>query len=163
MEAYVKGKNKILILLLLLSMILFSCTLDVNEELSNIEAMINETSTLVVDEEGVYSSKEEVALYLLTYEKLPNNFITKEKAEDLGWQSDQGNLWDVTDQMSIGGNKFGNREKLLPSKEGRVYYECDINYTGGYRNAERIVYSNDGLIFYTNDHYESFTQLYGEM
>lgn len=62
--------------------------------------------------------------------------------------------------MSIGGDRFGNREGLLPDAEGRKWYECDINFSGGFRGAERIVYSNDGLIYYTSDHYESFTQLY---
>ena len=62
--------------------------------------------------------------------------------------------------MSIGGDYFGNWEGLLP--EDYDYYEADINYEGGYRNAERIVYSEEGLIFYTDDHYASFEQLYGE-
>ena len=62
--------------------------------------------------------------------------------------------------MSIGGAKFGNREGLLPKEDGRQYYQSDVNYEGGYRGAERIVFSNDGLIFYTDDHYNSFTQLY---
>jgi len=62
--------------------------------------------------------------------------------------------------MSIGGDSFGNREGILPKKEGRKWFECDINYEGGYRGAERIVYSNDGLIYYTNDHYKTFVQLY---
>ena len=113
-----------------------------------------------INEDGEYSSTEEVALYIHTYEKLPSNFITKKKAMDLGWESSKGNLWDVTDKMSIGGDKFGNREGLLPKAEGRVWYECDVNYEGGFRDAERIVFSNDGLIYYTNDHYESFEQLY---
>ena len=64
--------------------------------------------------------------------------------------------------MSIGGDRFGNREGLLPTKKGRKYYECDIDFDGGYRNGKRIVYSNDGLIYYTGDHYESFQLLYGE-
>lgn len=79
---------------------------------------------------------------------------------DLGWDAQEGNLWEVTDRMSIGGNRFGNREKQLPEADGRQYYEADVNYQGGYRGAERLVYSNDGLIFYTKDHYESFEQLY---
>ena len=62
--------------------------------------------------------------------------------------------------MSIGGDYFGNRENLLPNKKNRKWYECDINYNGGYRNSERIVFSNDGLIYYTSNHYESFEQLY---
>lgn len=115
-----------------------------------------------IDEDGYYTSKEDVALYIHTYDKLPNNFLTKREATDLGWESNKGNLWDVTENMSIGGDKFGNREGLLPKKDGRQYYECDINYEGDYRGAERIVYSNDGLIYYTADHYNSFDLLYGE-
>ncbi|MCK9253846.1 MAG: ribonuclease, partial [Clostridiales bacterium] len=79
---------------------------------------------------------------------------------DLGWDASRGNLWEVTDRMSIGGDRFGNREGLLPDQEGRVWYECDVNYNGGYRGAERLVYSNDGLIYYTDDHYQSFTRMY---
>lgn len=116
----------------------------------------------IIDEDGYYTSKEDVALYIHIYDKLPNNFINKKEASNLGWKSSEGNLWEVTDKMSIGGDKFGNREKLLPMKEGRQYYECDINYEGGYRGPERLVYSNDGLIYYTEDHYESFTLLYGD-
>jgi guanyl-specific ribonuclease Sa len=66
----------------------------------------------------------------------------------------------VAPGMSIGGDTFGNREGILPKEKGRKYYECDVNYEGGYRGGERIVYSNDGLIFYTEDHYKSFEQLY---
>ena len=113
-----------------------------------------------LDENGSYSSKEDVALYIHLYNKLPSNFITKKKAEELGWDNKEGNLWDVTDKMSIGGDRFGNYEGLLPEKDGRKYYECDIDYDGGYRGAKRIIYSNDGLIFYTDDHYDTFSQLY---
>lgn len=118
------------------------------------------TEAPVIDKNGTYTSKEDVALYIHTYNKLPKNYITKKDAEALGWVSTKGNLWDVTDHMSIGGDRFGNYEGLLPKKSGRTWYECDINYKGGKRNAERILYSNDGLIYYTNDHYETFTQLY---
>ncbi len=108
------------------------------------------------------SDPDRVAAYLHAYGELPPNFIRKEDARALGWDSADGNLWDVTDGMSIGGDRFGNREGLLPEADGRVWYECDVNYAGGFRGAERIVYSNDGLIYYTDDHYESFTLLYGE-
>ncbi len=114
----------------------------------------------MVEEDGSYSTPELVAAYLHTFHKLPSNFITKDEAIKLGWVSSEGNLWDVTDEMSIGGDKFGNYEGLLPNADGRQWYECDVNYYGGYRGAERILYSNDGLIYYTDDHYESFTQLY---
>ena len=114
----------------------------------------------LIDEYGWYDAPEDVAEYIHTYGKLPENFISKNEARDLGWVSSEGNLWDVAYGMSIGGDKFGNREGLLPDAKGRTWYECDVNYSGGFRGDERIVYSNDGLIYYTDDHYESFTQLY---
>lgn len=121
-----------------------------------------EESSLTVDESGVYTSKEEVALYIHLYGHLPSNYITKKQAEKLGWDSRAGNLWDVAPGMSIGGSRFGNYEGALPDKEGRTYYECDIDYDGGYRGAKRIIYSDDGLIFYTEDHYKTFEELYGQ-
>ena len=116
----------------------------------------------VIKEDGIYTSKEDVALYLHTYRKLPRNYVTKDKAKDMGWKASEGNLQKVCDSCSIGGDRFGNREGKLPKKDGRVYYECDIDYHGGTRNEKRIVYSNDGLIYYTEDHYNTFELLYGE-
>ena len=127
------------------------------------EAIETEDEAAVIDEDGHYTSKEEVALYLYTYGKLPSNFITKKEAENLGWKKkdgEAGQLHVVAPGMSIGGSSFGNYEGLLPEEKGRKYFECDINYVKGNRGAERLVYSNDGLIFYTGDHYESFEQLY---
>ena len=121
------------------------------------ESSIEELS---VEKDGRYTTPEDVAEYIHTFGTLPSNFITKKEAQQLGWDNKKGNLWDVTDQMSIGGDYFGNYEGLLPEADGRKYTECDVNYEGGYRGGERIVFSNDGLIFYTNDHYETFTQLY---
>lgn len=118
------------------------------------------SETPAIEEDGHYTSKDEVALYIHTYGRLPGNYIRKNDAMDLGWDASKGNLWDVTDEMSIGGDRFGNREGLLPDEGGRQWYEADIDYEGGYRNALRIVYSNDGLIYYTDDHYESFEKLY---
>lgn len=111
-------------------------------------------------EDGYFYTKEDVALYIHTYGHLPDNFITKNEALDLGWDSRSGNLWDVADGMCIGGDHFGNYEGNLPKQNGRKYYECDVNYFGGYRGGERIIYSNDGLIYYTGDHYATFEQLY---
>ncbi|MGN0664772.1 MAG: ribonuclease domain-containing protein [Negativibacillus sp.] len=113
-----------------------------------------------LDESGRYTSPEDVALYIHQYNKLPVNFITKNEAKKLGWDNQKGNLWNVTDQMSIGGDRFGNYEGALPEAEGRTWKECDVNYQGGYRGSERLLYSSDGLIFYTADHYQTFTQLY---
>ena len=121
-----------------------------------------DASGIYVEEDGVYTSKEEVAAYIYEFGHLPDNFITKKEAKNLGWDSKEGNLAEVAPGMSIGGDYFGNYEGLLPEEDGRDYYECDINSDGGYRGAERIVFSDDGLIYYTEDHYESFELLYGE-
>jgi len=115
----------------------------------------------VIDENGVYSSKEDVALYLYTYNKLPNNYITKKEAKSLGWTG--GGLDDYAYGCCLGGDYFGNKEGVLPSKNGRKYFECDIDTLHKKkRGGKRIIYSNDGLIYYTEDHYESFELLYGE-
>lgn len=154
-----------LFLIILLSISLISCSsvdLIFEDESQDIEENLSEDLEDQIDEEGYYTSKEDVSLYIHTYDKLPKNYMTKKEASDLGWESSKGNLWDVTDEKSIGGDKFGNREGKLPEKENRQYYECDINYEGGYRGAKRLVYSNDGLIYYTEDHYDNFTLLYGD-
>ena len=113
-----------------------------------------------VSEDGTYTSPDQVALYIHLYGHLPSNYITKKEAEAAGWNSSRGNLWDVAYGMSMGGSRFGNYEGALPDKDGRKWYECDVNYQGGYRGSERILYSSDGLIYYTGDHYETFEQLY---
>ena len=152
-------KSLSILLILILTFSLFGCKPAPTVEQPNLDVKeANETETIA--EDGVYTTPEEVAEYIHTYEKLPSNYLTKRQAMDLGWDSSKGNLWDVTDEGIIGGDKFGNREGLLPKENGRTYYECDVNYEGGYRGAERLVYSNDGLIFYTKDHYKSFKQLY---
>ena len=115
---------------------------------------------LAVSEDGEYTQKDEVALYLHEYGHLPGNYITKKDAQDLGWDNKKGNLDEVAPGKSIGGSHFGNYEGMLPEKKGRKYYECDLEYEGGYRGAKRLIYSNDGLIFYTEDHYQTFEQLY---
>lgn len=166
-------KNKLILLLLTLVLIFSGCSYivqlddmpislipDSNEASTQKDDVESNQATAEVSEDGIYSTPEDVALYIHTFDKLPSNFVTKNEARDLGWDNSKGNLWDVTDNMSIGGDKFGNREGLLPKADGRIYYECDVNYNGGFRGAQRIVFSNDGLIFYTDDHYESFEQLY---
>ena len=114
-----------------------------------------------LDEDGVYDQKDDVALYIYLYGKLPNNFITKKEAQKLGWEG--GTVEKYAPGCCIGGDYFGNYEGILPKKKGRSYYECDIDTLGKRsRGAKRIIFSNDGLIYYTEDHYESFTLLYGE-
>lgn len=121
-----------------------------------------EPTVPALDPNGSYDSKEDVALYLHLYGELPPNYITKTEARKLGWNG--GSLERYAPGKCIGGDKFSNREGLLPKASGRVYYECDIGTLGASsRGARRIVFSNDGLIYYTSDHYKSFTLLYGEV
>ena len=126
----------------------------------NIVVENSENVVISIVEDGNYTGVEEVAEYIHIYGKLPGNYITKNEAREMGWESDKGNLWEVAEFKSIGGDWFGNREGLLPKAENRKWNECDINYSGGFRGAERIVFSNDGLIYYTEDHYESFKKIY---
>ena len=117
------------------------------------------TPKAAIDENGWYYDKDNVALYIHTYGHLPGNYITKAEAEALGWTG--GSVEKYAKGKAIGGDYFGNYEGLLPKKSGRKYYECDIDTKGAKnRGSKRIIFSNDGLIFYTDDHYESFTQLY---
>lgn len=110
-----------------------------------------------IDEDGEYTTPEDVALYIHTYGHLPGNFVTKKQAQNKGWDSSKGNLWDVLPGKSIGGDYFGNYEGILPKGS---YTECDVNYEGGYRGSERIIFDKNGHVYYTDDHYKTFTQLY---
>ncbi|MED4803462.1 ribonuclease [Bacillus atrophaeus] len=107
----------------------------------------------------VINTFDGVADYLLTYKKLPDNYITKAQAQALGWVASKGNLAEVAPGKSIGGDVFSNREGKLPAKSGRTWREADINYTSGFRNADRLLYSSDWLIYKTTDHYETFTRI----
>ena len=161
-----KKRKGLLIWLVLAAMLLTGCTGRMEQEISVPETVQTTATTqeqLSVTEDGEYTSRDAVALYIHQYGRLPGNYITKKQAQALGWVSKEGNLWQVAPGKSIGGDRFGNYEGNLPEAEGRQYYECDIDFDGAYRNAKRILYSNDGLIFYTDDHYETFTQLYGEV
>lgn len=161
-----KKLNALLMLLLFAATLLLGIAcghsgLETNGLETNQQVATEIIQTSIIETEQ-YTTPEEVAEYLYLYGHLPDNYLTKNEARELGWESNEGNLDEVASGMSIGGDSFGNREGLLPKAQGRKYYECDVNYSGGYRNSERLVYSNDGLIFYTADHYESFEQLYGE-
>ena len=116
---------------------------------------------LTIDPEGWYYSAFDVSLYLHIHGHLPENFITKDEARELGWEG--GSVEKYAPGYAIGGDVFGNREGILPEEQGRVYYECDVDTKGeDSRGAHRLVYSSDGLIYYTADHYETFKLLYGE-
>ena len=117
---------------------------------------------LTVSEDGWYDSKEEVALYLHLYGHLPDNYVTKEEAQAKGWTGGSVERYPGKG-TALGGSRFGNYEGLLPKAAGRTYTECDIGTVGkSSRGAKRLVFSNDGLIYYTEDHSESFELLYGE-
>ncbi|MDD7543530.1 MAG: ribonuclease domain-containing protein [Peptoniphilaceae bacterium] len=106
------------------------------------------------DPDKAYVDLEDVVNYLLTYGVLPKNYITKAEANKMGWSIHD------TKGYVIGGDRFGNREGRLPSAPGRKYFEADL--AEGYgrdRGPLRLVYSNDGLIYYTGDHYETFALL----
>ncbi len=107
----------------------------------------------------ILTSFDEVSNYLIKYGKLPSNYVTKSEAKALGWQPKLGNLSDVAPGKSIGGDLFKNAEKLLPDKVGRIWREADINYSKGFRGGERLLYSNDGLIYKTIDHYKTFIKI----
>ena len=106
-----------------------------------------------------YTDKDNVAAYIHVYKTLPPNYITKGQATKLGWKT-KGSLDQVAPGKSIGGDRYGNYEKKLPDKQGRTWKECDIDYVRGNRNAKRICFSNDGLIYYTSSHYQKFERLY---
>lgn len=130
------------------------------EIIAEIEAAeVPDGTKLSVEEDGVYTSKDEVSLYLQTYGHLPSNFITKSEAKKLGWEG--GSLEKYAPGKCIGGDVYGNYEGLLPEED--EYHECDIDTLGAdSRGSKRLVYS-DTAIYYTDDHYESFTLLFSEV
>lgn len=149
-------KKVALVALLLLTVLALNTSTKVNASTKQNKSSVNK-----ITESKAYSSKDDVALYIHTYRKLPKNYITKNQAKDLGWQG--GGLDDYKYGACIGGSRYGNYEGKLPEKEGRKYYECDIDTLHkSKRGAKRLIYSNDGLIYYTQDHYETFELLYGK-
>lgn len=90
--------------------------------------------------------------------KLPDRYVTKAEAQKLGWRPGE-DLCDSARGRSIGGDRFGNRERRLPEKKGRKYFEADLDFACGKRGAKRLVWSDDGLMYTTVDHYDSFQQV----
>lgn len=164
-----KRKLTALLLLLALLLSLTACgdavqTIDaVQQAAQTVQELADaqEEETPDIEEDGTYTTKEDVARYIHTYGHLPDNFITKKQAQALGWEG--GSLEPYAPGKCIGGSRFGNYEGTLPEKDGRTYTECNIDTLGASkRGAKRIVFSNDGLIYYTEDHYETLELLYGE-
>lgn len=174
MMNYLKDKMKygwMLLLTLVLSVSLFGCnaTGETNTPTATPAPTATSTPTPsptpspedILPSDGWYYSAEEVGLYIHLYGCLPDNFITKDEARAMGWKS--GSVERVAPGYAIGGDRFYNREGVLPNVSGREYTECDIDTNGGKsRGAKRIVFSNDGQVYYTEDHYVTFVLLYGE-
>ena len=97
-------------------------------------------------------------LYVVLHGVLPNQYLTQEEAKKAGWDKLLGNLSEVLPGRMIGGDVFENRKHKLPESPGRIWYEADFDYDGGYRNNCHLLYSNDGLLFVTYDHYMSFCE-----
>ncbi|MDO4662554.1 MAG: ribonuclease domain-containing protein [Tissierellia bacterium] len=145
-------KKFIFIYFMLFVSILTSCVPN-----NNAEDISSNVLSTQLEEDGYYYSVDDVSKYLSIYNKLPQNYLTKKEAKELGWIPSEGNLWDVTDKGVIGGDRFYNREEKLPDDK---YYEADVDYKGGPRNASRLIFNYKGDIYYTKDHYESFERLY---
>lgn len=109
--------------------------------------------------EATDSGTEGADYYIKYYGRLPDNYISTDEAKSIGWKKRKGNLNMIAPGKSIGGDVYDNDDRHLPEKPGRTWYEADINYKSGYRNDQRIVYSNDGLIFATFDHYKTFMEI----
>ena len=109
---------------------------------------------------GPMEGAQELADYIFEHGELPDNFVTKREAMNMGWQTRYRNPGDIRPGLTIGGDYFGNYQRQLPYVKGRKYYEADCFYHGGRRNEHRIIYSNDGHVWYTGDHYNTFIELF---
>ena len=145
----------------MLAMYLFS---NYKIEKKNTEPVI-ENSTKIEKNEPNSTSKNSKSIDELTKEnvvinyvkknhELPDYYLTKSEARNQGWNASAGNLCEVLPGKAIGGDKFSNREKQLP--KGNQYFEADVNYNCGNRNGDRIVFTKNGEVWLTHDHYRSF-------
>jgi hypothetical protein len=118
----------------------------------------------VIQENKKYTSKDSVAAYIYLFHKLPANYINKSAAQEL--YEAKGNTFtkwnfnplNVLGYM-VGGDVYYNNEKKLPVIS-MVYYEADVDYFGDNRGTKRLVWTTDGAVFYTANHYETFVKLY---
>ncbi|MBX4260460.1 ribonuclease (plasmid) [Clostridium estertheticum] len=165
MNKFIKKTNLFLIFaFVLVTLFNFSLTTTAKADTTNkiikatltkelVKANSTNASTIINDFQGV-------ANYIHQYSYLPDNYITKRQANKLGWRPGS-DLWKYAKGKSIGGDIFTNSEKCLPDAKGRIWHECDINYNGGHRGADRLLFSSDGLVYGTTDHYQTFTCYYG--
>jgi len=115
-------------------------------------------------ETGIYTAKDSVATYIYLFHKLPSNYVNKATGQTL-YENETGNTfskwnfnpWTLLGVM-IGGDIFYNNEGLLPSENS--YRECDVDYHDSSRGTKRLIYTLNGIVYYTANHYESFTKIY---
>lgn len=156
----------ILLLLIITGILLYNTFIQKNdaktdEKTENVTSnTADKHSVEITDNQEIdeLTSEEVVVPYVKENGRLPAYYITKRQAREKGWIAAEGNLCEVLPGRAIGGDVFTNREKQLPVKKGRTYYEADLNYSCGNRNAHRLVFSNDRLIFVTHDHYKTFEE-----
>ena len=158
------NRNKLIrlfVLLLAVILLMSGCTASASGK--NKKNKATPTPTLVPEATvtpGPMDAAQELADYIFEHGELPENYIRKQEAERLGWDNRYNYVSDVAPGKSIGGDYFGNYERQLPVVKGRKYYEADCFYNGGKRNAFRIIFSNDGHVWYTEDHYNTFVELF---
>jgi len=148
-----------IVLPFLLSLMLFLTGCELVDGTNPAEAIVP-NPTKEVQQAGPIIEPQAIADYLFEHGGLPDNFITKQEAQALGWDNSRNYVSDVAPGKSIGGDYFGNYQGILPKAKGLKYFEADCYYTGGKRREERIVYSSDGHVYYTDDHYKTFTELF---
>lgn len=156
-----KGNSTVIILVVItITALLFynNCSSKISVDKKREIATENKSSANASQPIDQLTDEKVVVPYVKKYRKLPNYYITKAEARQKGWDASAGNLCDILPGRAIGGDIFTNREGSLPSKDGRKWYEADLNYKCGRRNADRLLLSSDGLIFVTHDHYKTFQQ-----
>ncbi|MGB6093410.1 MAG: ribonuclease domain-containing protein [Moheibacter sp.] len=151
------GVIAVLVLLLIFGFVLFGKS-DQNQKKESLPPEVYKTEKPIKQpaDIAVLTDEETVVDFVRQYTGLPDYYITKDQARKLGWIPETGNLCEVLPGKAIGGDRFGNRENKLPKSKSRKYFEADLNYNCGRRGADRLIYSSDGLIFITKDHYKTF-------
>jgi hypothetical protein len=151
------GVIAVFVLLLIFGFVLFGKS-DQNQKKENLPPDIFKTENPIRQSADIaaLTDEETVVDFVRQNNRLPDYYTTKDQARKLGWKPETGNLCDVLPGRAIGGDRFGNRENKLPKNKSRKYFEADLNYNCGRRGTDRLIYSSDGLIFITKDHYKTF-------
>ena len=152
---------RILALLLAAALVWTGLALGAGNQKTKVEDLNLPVTSPTPEPDGPIIDPRSIADYLFSHDmQLPENFITKKEARALGWDNSRNYVGDVAPGKSIGGDTFGNYEGRLPTGKGITYREADCYYNGKKRNAYRVVYSSEGRVWYTEDHYNTFTELF---